>query len=86
MRQASVSQFRLRVSNAVLVPNPFFRTRKEPVLSGPFDFGKPEDRAKLTDLIAPRWCMNTRVLAVIPASQWHMERAKAGLAILMPER
>jgi hypothetical protein len=30
--------------------------------------------------------MNTRVLAVIPASQWHMERAKAGLAILMPER
>jgi hypothetical protein len=34
----------------------------------------------------PRWCMKTRVLAVIPASQWHMERAKAGLAILMPER
>jgi hypothetical protein len=34
----------------------------------------------------PCWCMNTRVLAVIPASQWHMERAKAGLAILMPER
>ena len=37
----------------VLVPNPFFRTRKAPVLSGPFDFGKPEDRAKLTDLMAP---------------------------------
>jgi hypothetical protein len=34
----------------------------------------------------PRWCMNTRVLAVIPDFQWHMERAKAGLAILMPER
>ena len=33
-----------------------------------------------------RWCMKTRILAVIPASQWHMERAKAGLAILMPER
>ena len=30
--------------------------------------------------------MNTRVLAVIPTFQWHMERAKAGLAILMPER
>ncbi len=37
----------------VLVPNPFFRTRKAPVLSGPFDFAKPEDRAKLTDLMAP---------------------------------
>jgi carboxymethylenebutenolidase len=37
----------------VLVPNPFYRTRKAPVLSGPFDFGKPEDRAKLTDLMAP---------------------------------
>jgi carboxymethylenebutenolidase len=37
----------------VLVPNPFFRTRKAPVLSGPFDFGKPEDRAKLTELMAP---------------------------------
>jgi carboxymethylenebutenolidase len=37
----------------VLIPNPFFRTRKAPVLSGPFDFGKAEDRAKLTDLMAP---------------------------------
>jgi carboxymethylenebutenolidase len=37
----------------VLVPNPFYRTRKAPVLSGPFDFSKPEDRAKLTDLMAP---------------------------------
>jgi carboxymethylenebutenolidase len=37
----------------VLVPNPFYRTRKAPVLSGPFDFGKPEDRAKLTELMAP---------------------------------
>jgi carboxymethylenebutenolidase len=37
----------------VLIPNPFFRTRKAPVLSEPFDFGKPEDRAKLTELMAP---------------------------------
>jgi carboxymethylenebutenolidase len=37
----------------VLVPNPFYRTRVAPVLSGPFDFSKPEDRAKLTDLMAP---------------------------------
>ena len=34
----------------VLVPNPYFRVRKAPVLSGPFDFAKPEDRAKLTEL------------------------------------
>ncbi len=34
----------------VLVPNPFFRVRQAPVLSGPFDFAKPEDRAKLTEL------------------------------------
>lgn len=36
----------------VLVPNPYFRVRKAPVLSGPFDFAKPEDRAKLTELRA----------------------------------
>jgi hypothetical protein len=30
--------------------------------------------------------MNTRVLAVILAGEWRMERAEAGLAILMPER
>src|SRR5215469_401786 len=38
---------------AVLVPNPFYRTRKAPVIEGPFDFTKPEDRAKLTALTAP---------------------------------
>jgi carboxymethylenebutenolidase len=37
----------------VLIPNPFYRTRVAPVLSGPFDFSKPDDRAKLTDLMAP---------------------------------
>jgi carboxymethylenebutenolidase len=37
----------------VVVPNPFYRTRKAPVLTGPFDFNKPEDRAKLVDLMAP---------------------------------
>ena len=38
---------------AVLVPNPFYRTRKAPVLSGPFDFGNADDRAKLVPLTAP---------------------------------
>jgi len=37
----------------VLVPNPFYRTRKAPVLSGPFDFANADDRAKLTPLMAP---------------------------------
>jgi carboxymethylenebutenolidase len=38
---------------AVLVPNPFYRVRKAPVLSGPFDFANPADRAKLGELTAP---------------------------------
>lgn len=38
---------------AVLVPNPFYRTRKAPVISGPFDFSNPADRAKLTELTTP---------------------------------
>ncbi|HVZ07172.1 dienelactone hydrolase family protein [Rhodopila sp.] len=37
----------------VLVPNPFYRTRKAPVLSGPFNFANPDDRAKLVPLVAP---------------------------------
>jgi len=35
---------------AVLVPNPFYRTKRAPVVTGPFDFNKPEDRAKLSGL------------------------------------
>ena len=35
----------------VLVPNPFYRTRKAPVLSGPFNFAT--DMAKLAPLTAP---------------------------------
>jgi hypothetical protein len=30
-----------------------YRIRKAPLLSGPFDFSKPEDRARLTELTAP---------------------------------
>jgi carboxymethylenebutenolidase len=37
----------------VLVPNPFFRTRKAPVLTGPFDFANADDRAKLGPLMGP---------------------------------
>lgn len=31
----------------VLVPNPYYRMKKAPVIDGAFDFSKPEDRAKL---------------------------------------
>ncbi|WP_340647453.1 dienelactone hydrolase family protein [Phenylobacterium sp.] len=38
---------------AVVVPNPFYRTRKAPVITGPFEFSNPTDRAKLTELVTP---------------------------------
>src|SRR4029077_19153095 len=28
----------------VLVPNPFYRTKRAPIVTGSFDFNKPEDR------------------------------------------
>jgi carboxymethylenebutenolidase len=34
----------------VLVPNPFYRTKRAPIVTGPFDFNKPEDRAKIEGL------------------------------------
>ena len=36
----------------VLVPNLYYRVKKAPVIDGPFDFSKPDDRAKLTPLRA----------------------------------
>ncbi|WEK00661.1 MAG: dienelactone hydrolase family protein [Candidatus Sphingomonas phytovorans] len=39
-----------RLSNEgyiVLVPNPFYRSKRAPVVDGAFDFNKPEDRAKV---------------------------------------
>jgi carboxymethylenebutenolidase len=40
---------------AVLVPNPFYRTSKAPLFDDPskFDFGNPDNRAKLQALTAP---------------------------------
>jgi carboxymethylenebutenolidase len=36
----------------VLVPNPFYRNAKAPVVGSTFDFSKPEDRAKVMPLAA----------------------------------
>jgi carboxymethylenebutenolidase len=36
----------------VLVPNPFYRNAKAPVVDGSFDFSKPEDRAKIMPMAA----------------------------------
>ncbi|HLI67421.1 MAG TPA: dienelactone hydrolase family protein [Caulobacteraceae bacterium] len=38
---------------AVVVPNPFYRTKKAPVLDGPFNFNDPAQRAKLAPLVQP---------------------------------
>jgi len=35
----------------VLVPNPFYRNAKAPVVDGSFDFNKPEDRAKVMPMM-----------------------------------
>src|SRR5437764_3684059 len=34
----------------VLVPNPFYRVKRAPIVSGPFDFNNPQDMAKLNGL------------------------------------
>jgi carboxymethylenebutenolidase len=34
----------------VLVPNPFYRVKRAPVVTGPFDFSNPQDMAKLNGL------------------------------------
>jgi carboxymethylenebutenolidase len=36
----------------VLIPNPFYRNAKAPVVDGSFDFSKPEDRAKVMPMAA----------------------------------
>ncbi len=36
----------------VLVPNPFYRNAKAPIVDGTFDFSKPEDRAKVMPMAA----------------------------------
>lgn len=70
----------------VLVPNPFYRTRKAPVFEegAKFDFNNPEDRAKLPPLTAP---LTTEAvtrdavahLAFLDAQKVTNRKAKAGV-------
>ena len=53
--QAGVSRDGQRLAAegyVVLVPNPFYRNAKAPVVDGSFDFSKPEDRAKVMPMAA----------------------------------
>lgn len=38
--------------HVVLVPNPFYRVRRAPIVDGAFDMSRPEDRAKVMPLAA----------------------------------
>ena len=70
----------------VLVPNPFYRTRKAPVFEegAKFDFNNPEDRAKLPPLTAPLTPDAvvrdaTAHLAFLDAQKVTNKKAKAGV-------
>lgn len=68
----------------VLVPNPFYRSRPAPVFTGPFDFGNPDDRAKLTVIRAPLTPEAvvrdaTTFLAYLDTQKVTNKKAKAGV-------
>ncbi len=68
----------------VLVPNPFYRARRAPVVDGAFDFGKPEDRAKVMPLAAALTPDTTArdapaFLAFLDAQPQTDTKAKAGV-------
>ena len=68
----------------VLVPNPFYRVRRAPIIDAGFDFTKPEDRAKVMPLAAaltPEGTARdaTAFLAFLDAQPQANVRAKAGV-------
>jgi carboxymethylenebutenolidase len=68
----------------VLVPNPFYRSRRAPVPGDGFDFAKPEDRAQITALSAtltPDGAARdaTAFLAYLDAQPQTDKRKKAGV-------
>ncbi|MDB5450251.1 MAG: dienelactone hydrolase [Phenylobacterium sp.] len=68
----------------VLVPNPFYRSRRAPVAGDGFDFAKPEDRAQITSLastLTPEGTARDAVafLAYLDAQPQTDRRRKAGV-------
>lgn len=68
----------------VLVPNPFYRSRPAPVFTGPFDFGNPDDRAKLSvlrSLLTPEAVSRdaTTLIAYLDAQKVTNRKAKVGV-------
>ncbi len=68
----------------VLVPNPFYRVRRAPVVDAAFDFRKPEDRAKvmpLGDALTPEGTVRdaTAFLAFLDGQPQTSKGAKAGV-------
>jgi carboxymethylenebutenolidase len=68
----------------VIVPNPFYRSRRAPIVDGSFDFSKPEDRAKM----APMTALLTQeaafrdakaLIAFLDAQSQTNKKAKAGV-------
>ena len=68
----------------VLVPNPFYRQKRAPVVDAAFDFTKPEDRAKVMPLAAALTPEGTRrdataFLTFLDAQPQTNRAAKAGV-------
>ncbi len=68
----------------VLVPNPFYRSRRAPVVDGSFDFNKPEDRAKvfpLAEALTPEGTVRDAkaLVAFLDAQPQTNKKAKAGV-------
>ncbi len=68
----------------VLVPNPFYRQKRAPVVDAAFDFSKPEDRAKVMPLgaaLTPEGTQHDAVafLAFLDAQPQTNKAAKAGV-------
>lgn len=68
----------------VLCPNPFYRAKRGAAVDGPFDFNKPEDRAKLAPLratITPEGAARDTAafLAFLDAQPQTATRKKAGV-------
>ena len=68
----------------VLVPNPFYRSKRAPVVDAAFDFSKPEDRAKVMPMAAALTADTaardaTALIAFLDAQPQTDTRRKAGV-------